>query len=248
MNAHERAGMARVLNQLGAEVTFSIPPHAPLSRNELAVARIDADVDEGDGGVTWPQGLTFTSPITVIMAPDADKRQLAMMRGVLPTDCTYIRTASPTRLMEVVKAADSRYWLFVGAVAVRQWRTDMQMRQLVNGVYPAKMNGVRKLAGVVESPGAVLRGSVDVKVWRQRISPFLEAVADVERDDAEKVTWRCCEWVHEREATCGAAAWLWDAAGAPWCKVHGEKGWARGVKQVAAVSEATNREMQGVML
>lgn len=255
MHKLERQALTRLLDTCGAEITLNLPPHIPLPRSARAHLRFDCN----PGVAQWPGDSTITCGKVTVLAPaDFPTNQRSMLRSTMAQSGLEVRddvawiTTGATRheIADALTAADSPTLLLVGAEAVAYWRVDVLMKQVVGGMYPAKMSetGVGRLTGVVESPGAVLRGLVDARQWRGRVARFVECVMDRTTEDADKLTWKCICWIAEKERCCGDVVGGWDLLGLPWCRRHMEKGWNAGMVNATRGRKLANVEMQGSML
>jgi hypothetical protein len=255
MHATERAALIRLTNTLGAEITLSLAAYEPLPRSRRAHLRYACE----PGVACWPgDSVVQHAKVAVLTPVDFPTNQRSMLRSSLAQsglevrdDCAWI-TCGATRheIADALVAADAPSVLLVGGDAVGFWRADVLMKQVVGGLYPARLggSGVARLTGVIESPGAVLRGSVDGKQWRLRLARFVDCVLDRTTDDADKLTYKCMAWDKKRERVCGDVVHAWDVLGLPWCRLHLEKGWDAGVRGDVRGKRLANRELQGSML
>lgn len=255
MHKLERSALTRLLDTCGAEITLSLPAHIPLARSHRAKLRYSCD----PGVAQWPGDSVLAQAKTTILTPaEFPTNQRSMLRSTMAQAglevrddvCWISMAATRHQIADALVAADSPTMLLVGAEAVAYWRADVLMKQIVGGMYPAKMSatGLGRLTGVVESPGAVLRGSIDPRQWRARVARFVDCVVDRITEDADKLTWRCVDWNKERERCCGDAVDAWDLLGLPWCRRHVEKGWNAGMLNATRGRKLANVEMQEVLL
>lgn len=109
-------------------------------------------------------------------------------------------------LMATIAAADAKYVLLFGGVAVHAWRDDVKVSQVAGKLFTWDNRFVWPMWSVQ----AVLRDTFPVVTWRAQMSQFGQIVADDSGTDA----------LHDRCIECSEPVHGYDPNGLPWCRLH----------------------------
>lgn len=130
-------------------------------------------------------------------------------------------------LFDALDAADVEYVLLHGLHAVKAWRVDVKMTEVVGGLY---LMHNRWLVYPINHATAVLRqDGYDAAEWRRQLAQFVE---HVENGSGFDVFRESCIKNLSTGSGCSGGFYAWDEDGVPWCSAHYDEG-RKGVKKHA---------------
>lgn len=142
-------------------------------------------------------------------------------RGLKGQERKVIRQPSEDEMLrcyrnyrEQLDAADCRYVVLLGSVALKLWRKDLRVTQMQGKM--GVMHG-RWYVWTMLHPAAVLRGVIGQSDWQRQMSEFVEVVR--EGRGSEMLGTECL-----MKGECGEGRWMWDMDGLPWCEGHWQQG------------------------